>query len=259
MIPKYLSILKALRSETFEDRQLAAPLISLPDPAANPSYYVQISDPISLDQIETNVNNQAYPTAESFDRDLHRLFKNARLEHAPPSPIYGDILALQRRYHELTKVPNVGGKKEWTMEDTTGLESVKMKGEQLRVGDWIHVANHENPAKPTIAQVYATYKRTDGQRCLSVCWFFRPEETMHNASRTFYENEVFKTSNIVEIVADDFIARCFVMFISYYVRGRPKKPLWEPGMDVYVCEHKYIDKSKSFSRIKNWAGQMPEE
>lgn len=49
------------------------------------------------------------------------------------------------------------------------------------------------------------------------------------------------------------------MFFTKYVRGRPKFPVWDPSVPLYVCEHRYKDELKSFKKIKNWASCVPEE
>ncbi|KAK4703189.1 chromatin structure-remodeling complex subunit RSC1/2, partial [Phenoliferia sp. Uapishka_3] len=147
-----------------------------------------------------------------------------------------------------------------TLKDKIVLDGINYKGDILRVGDWVHLINPDNPAKPIIAQIFKVYKKIDSpQRCLSVCWYYRPEETVHPASRQFYEHEVFKTSNFIDHSVEDFVERCFVMFFTKYVRGRPKPPAWKPGMPLYICEHRYKDEVKSFKKIKNWNSAVPEE
>ncbi|GAA5823811.1 hypothetical protein JCM3770_003011 [Rhodotorula araucariae] len=216
-----------------------------------------------------------------------------------PGTVYSDLLVLQRLYQELTKqvtpavrsaviddaaaLSSVGGgpgnvqhakgdeaaigadfKSRATTRPTTKdkvfLDSINFKGEVLKTGDWVHLLNPDNPGKPIIAQIWKTYKRPDSaQRCLSVCWYYRPEETVHPASRTFYENEVFKTGVFVDHVVEDFVDRCFVMFFTKYTRGRPKPPAWQPSIPLYVCEYRYKDDVKAFKKIKSWSSCVPEE
>ncbi|GJN88156.1 hypothetical protein Rhopal_001113-T1 [Rhodotorula paludigena] len=150
-----------------------------------------------------------------------------------------------------------------TMKDKVFLDSINYKGDVLKTGesrDWVHLLNPDNPGKPIIAQIWKTYKRPDSpQRCLSVCWYYRPEETVHPVSRTFYENEVFKTGVFVDHNVEDFVDRCFVMFFTKYTRGRPKPPAWNPTLPLYVCEFRYKDDVKAFKKIKSWSSCVPEE
>ncbi|GAA6003570.1 hypothetical protein JCM10207_000393 [Rhodosporidiobolus poonsookiae] len=284
----YLDILGKLRAYTdASNRPLAEPLYDLPSQEARPDYYQLVSRPVSLNTIEANVKNGVYRSSELFDRDLHQLFENAKLFTRPDdgTTMYSDLLVLQRLYHELTKrksamersiessdptaFPSItggvskrdddrGATARPTTKDKIFLESVNIKGETLRVGDWVHLFNPDNPAKPVIAQIWNTYKRADSpQRCLSVCWYFRPEETVHPASRMFFENEVFKTGVFVDQPVEDFVGRCFVMFLTKYLRGRPKPPAWYPGMPLYVCEYRYKDDVKAFKKIKSWNSAIP--
>ena len=108
----------------------------------------------------------------------------------------------------------------------------------------------------------------------------KPEETVHPVSRSFYENEVFKTGQAEEQCAflsavmipskaetpptlsskvEDFLGRCLVLLLSKYVRGRPKAPVWTPSMPLYVVEHRYKPEVKEFKKIKNWDSALPEE
>ncbi|GAA5908307.1 hypothetical protein JCM8208_000372 [Rhodotorula glutinis] len=216
-----------------------------------------------------------------------------------PGTVYSDLMVLQRLYQELTKqvspsvrsaiiddaaaLASVGAgpgnvqhakgdesavgtdfKSRATTRPTTKdkvfLDGINFKGDFLKTGDWVHLLNPDNPGKPIIAQIWKTYKRPESaQRCLSVCWYYRPEETVHPASRTFYENEVFKTGVFVDHVVEDFVDRCFVMFFTKYTRGRPRAPAWTPAMPLYVCEFRYKDDVKAFKKIKSWSSCVPEE
>ncbi|GAA5875443.1 hypothetical protein JCM3774_002985 [Rhodotorula dairenensis] len=145
-----------------------------------------------------------------------------------------------------------------TLRDKIFLDSINFKGHTLRTGDWIHLLNPDAPGKPIIAQIWKTYKRPDSpQRCVSVCWYYRPEETVHPVSRTFYENEVFKTGVFVDHNIEDFLGTCFVMFFTRYTRGRPRS--WNASVPLYVCEHRYKDDIKQFKKIKSWSSCIPEE
>ncbi|ORY80739.1 hypothetical protein BCR35DRAFT_325164 [Leucosporidium creatinivorum] len=293
----YLDIIRKLREQTDANgRPLATPLLTVPDPTSRPDYHQIVKDPIALDIIENKARNGLYPSPEAFDRDLYHLFTVAKLfiRRDSPGSIYSDLIVLQRLYHELTKrrsaldpAPSLSGSlasvsvgpgnaaiknedstidaqtgltSRVTLKDKIFLESINFKGQVFRSGDWVHLLNPDNPKKPIIGQIFKVYKRPDSpQRCISVCWYYRPEETVHPASRQFYENEVFKTGNFSDHSIEDFVERCLVMYHSKYVRGRPKAPVWTPGMPIYVCEHRYKDDVKIFKKIKNWPLCLPEE
>lgn len=77
------------------------------------------------------------------------------------------------------------------------MDVASYKGYSYAAGDYVHVANADEPGKPIVGQVFKVFKPTkgayEGQLSVSVCWYFRPEETIHPASRLFWENEITKT------------------------------------------------------------------
>ncbi|GAA6041769.1 hypothetical protein JCM8097_008324 [Rhodosporidiobolus ruineniae] len=287
----YLDIVRRLREYTdATGRVLAEPLNDLPDPLARPDYYQSVPNPVSLNSIEGKVKDGSYASTEEFDRELHHLFESNKLVTRPetPGPAYSDLLVLQRLYQELTKrrsplerAANAdstalilgstsGGVGEGdlksrattrpTTKDKIFLDGINYKGDVLRTGDWVHIFNPDYPAKPVIAQIWKVYKRPDSpQRCVTVCWYYRPEETVHPVSRMFYENEVFKSGVFIDHNVEEVVGRCFVMFFTRYIRGRPQPPAWTEGMPLYVCEYRYKDDVKSFKKIKSWNSCVPEE
>lgn len=39
-----------------------------------------------------------------------------------------------------------------------------------------------------------SFRAKKGRPGITVCWYFRPEQTFHPTMRQFWENEIFKTS-----------------------------------------------------------------
>ena len=72
------------------------------------------------------------------------------------------------------------------------------KGWSFRLADWVHAYNSDDPSKPVMGQVFKAYISDEpgrkGEPGITVCWYYRPEQTVHPAHRQFWENEVFKTS-----------------------------------------------------------------
>lgn len=92
--------------------------------------------------------------------------------------------------------------------------------------------------------------RSDGQRYVTVNWFYRPSQTIHTAERTFLEQEVFKSSLFVDHKLEDIIERISVLYIDQYTKGR--FDYWNEDMPLYVVEHRWNIETASFSRIKKW-------
>lgn len=120
-----------------------------------------------------------------------------------------------------------------------------------------------------------------GEKWLYGCWFYRPNETFHLATRKFLEKEVFKSDYYNKAPISKILGKCVVMFVKVYIccvnlhlinvvenffvfLSFDWTCLWfkeyfklsPEGFrqeDVYVCESRYSAKSKSFKKIKMWA------
>ena len=124
-------------------------------------------------------------------------------------------------------------------------------------GDWVHIRNPNDLAKPIVAQVYRTWQDRAGQRWINACWYYRPEQTVHRFDKHFYEREVVKTGQYRDHHIDDVLDHCFVMFVTRFPKGRPRG--FPPDKDVYVCESRYNEERFRFNRIKTWASCVPDE
>lgn len=114
-----------------------------------------------------------------------------------------------------------------------------------------------------------------GQLGVTVCWYYRPEQTIHPPHRQFWEGEVFKTSMVSVFLLpvpsdthvghfadhplDDIIEMIACQFTARHIRGRPRPPVWYPGFPLYVCDSRYNDRERIFVKIKNWNSCVPEE
>ena len=96
-----------------------------------------------------------------------------------------------------------------------------------------------------------------GDPWVNVCWYYRPEQTVHRSSRLFYENEVFKSGQYRDHPASQILSKTFVQFITRYTRGRPKH--WPANERIWVCESRYNDITRAFSKINQWRACIPEE
>ncbi|WAQ92804.1 hypothetical protein PtA15_17A286 [Puccinia triticina] len=249
----------------------------------------QDSPALELDVIEAQLQKNQYTSMEAFDRDLHQAFVDAERAYLKTPERLAGLYVLKRLYQELTQgdgtqtlrdsIPVGTAKKlasvtmgpgnrlhlprndepvKLKAKDKVLLEGIHHKGDYIRIGDWVHIFNPDDPSRPIIGQIFNTYRRVDtGRRTVNVCWYYRPEETVHYISRTFLANEVFKTGNFIDHAVEDILGRCLVLFYTKYVRGRPSAPLWTPEMPTYICEHRYKDDQYSFKKIKNWDSCVP--
>lgn len=136
------------------------------------------------------------------------------------------------------------------------------QGIVLRPGDWCHIANPSDPRTPIIGHIFKVSRKEEdpaGQLWLSVCWYFRPEQTIHPPSTTFFRDEIFKTNRVGEHHVEDLIELAYAMFYTKYVKGRPTEGWWDVNKPTYIVEHRWNEDGKAFSKIKNWSSCVPEE
>jgi hypothetical protein len=82
-----------------------------------------------------------------------------------------------------------------------------------------------------------------------------PHQTFHVVTKMFHEQEVFRTTTRRRFAASDIVGFAVVLPLRDYVRGRPSGVAPE---DVWVCEARYSDHSRSFERLRNFARLFPE-
>ncbi|XP_029006636.1 protein polybromo-1-like isoform X3 [Betta splendens] len=118
------------------------------------------------------------------------------------------------------------------------------------VGDFVYVEPSEPNLKPHIVNIERLWEDEAGEKWLYGCWFYRPSETFHLATRKFLEKEVFKSDYYNKVSVSKILGKCVVMFVKDYFKMQPEGYKAE---DVYVCESRYAARNKSFKKIKIWA------
>ncbi|XP_026162564.1 polybromo 1, like isoform X4 [Mastacembelus armatus] len=117
------------------------------------------------------------------------------------------------------------------------------------VGDFVYVQPSEPNLKPHIVCIERLWQDEAGEKWLYGCWFYRPSETFHLATRKFLEKEVFKSDYYNKVSISKVLGKCTVMFVKDYFKMQPEG---YRGEDVYVCESRYAARNKSFKKIKIW-------
>lgn len=82
---------------------------------------------------------------------------------------YGDVLTLQRIYHDATRLDGITAQEQTDSTlarnnndaDLVLLKSVNFKGEVYKIGDWIHLYNENKPTKCIPGQIFKLYKRKE--------------------------------------------------------------------------------------------------
>ncbi|KAH8111512.1 hypothetical protein DFH11DRAFT_1613715 [Phellopilus nigrolimitatus] len=256
--------------------------------------------PLSLKIIEAKVRAKEYTSSKEFDLNMIRLFEKGRRWYDIGSDQYGDVILLQRLYQALTSPTPLSGPPYTSQtyfssiragpgtarpvhgssatdadlvsgvttfristRDRRFVDEVYYKGWTIRLADWLHLANPDDPGRPIVAQVFKCWVSEEaskkGRPGVTACWYYRPEQTFHPANRQFWEGEVFKTGHFADHPLEDIVEKIACQFTARHLRGRPRAPFWYPGWPLYVCDSRYNDRERVFVRIKNWASCVPEE
>ncbi|EKM60679.1 uncharacterized protein PHACADRAFT_246748 [Phanerochaete carnosa HHB-10118-sp] len=292
---RFLPTLQAISQyQDSNGNRLASSLEALPEETE--ILETPYKNPLSLSLIESRAKERKYHSAE-FDKDMETLFLKGRRWYEPTSDGYANVLVLQRFYQALVSpeppsgppytsktnfaglpaspgiakplhstdaegVPGVTAYRVST-KDRQFVDSVQYKGWTIKMADWVHLANCDDPCRPIIGQVFRCWISEEpskkGHPGITVCWYFRPEQTYHPAMRQFWEGEVFKTSHFADHPVEDLIEKVACQFTARHIRGRPRPPYWYPGWPLFVCDSRYNDRERIFVKIKNWNSCVPEE
>lgn len=254
------NILKGLRKfKNSDGHVMAGSFEKLPDKAERPDYYMEIKEPLAIEQIKRKAKRKKYRSVEHFLRDVDLMFNNCKSYNLEESQVYKDAVALQIETHNLAKEELARPDEEFALEEgRLPLPSgVMHDGELWKIGDWVHLQNPNDVTKPVVAQVYRAWQDSDGDKWINACWYYRPEQTVHHFEKHFLPNEVMKTGQYRDHRVEEIVGRCFVMFVTRYGRGRPRG--LATGTEVYVCESRYNEEKHKMNKIKTWASCLPDE
>lgn len=231
----------------------------MPDKGSNPDYYQVIKNPIALDLIKRKAKRKKYQSLDHFMEDIKLMFENAMTYNEDDSEIYQDAAELLQEAQALADAEKAKPDDEFLDEDgrLPLPQGIFHNGDFWRVGEWVHIANVNDVTKPIVAQIYRTWQDTDGQQWINACWYYRPEQTVHQYEKHFYKHEVVKTGQYRDHRIDEVVDKCFVMFQTKYSRGRPQG--LPKGMYIYVCEARYNEEKHRMNKIKTWASCLPDE
>ncbi|KAL6852846.1 hypothetical protein ACO1O0_007394 [Amphichorda felina] len=253
------SILRGLRKPKDEDGNLLIlPFEKLPDKTLVTDYYQTITNPIALDNIKKKAKRKKYQNVDQVLADIERMFENAKTYNEDDSPVHKAAVELQQQAQVLAEQEKSKPDEDFRDEDgKLPLAEIDYKGELWKVGDWVHIRNPNDLAKPIVAQIYRTWQDRDGQKWINACWYYRPEQTVHRFDKHFFDHEVVKTGQYRDHQIEDVLDRCFVMFVTRFSRGRPRG--FPRDKEVYVCESRYNEEKFRFNKIKTWASCVPDE
>ena len=260
MEARIVSVLKGLRKPKNDQGQLIIRHFDrLPDKTTMPEYYAEIKHPIAFEKLKKNVKRKKYASLEAFMADVNLMINNAKEYNTDDSQIFKDAVVLQSEAAKLAAAEQAKPDESFADEDgkIPMPNGILHNGELYKVGNWVHIQNRNDLTKPVPGQVYRTYKNPNGQAMVNVCWYYRPEQTVHRFDKHFYPNEIVKTGRYKDHNIEEVEGKCFVMFYTRFFKGRPRG---EPeDLEVYVCKDRYNEERAQFNTIKTWSSCLPDE
>jgi len=253
-------ILKSLKKpKAANGLPMIAPFERLPDKAELPDYYQVITNPMAFDILKKKAKRKKYASVDEFMKDVELMFHNAMHFNEDGSDIHraAQELLEEARKAEAEERAKPDSEYLQAAEGRIPLPHIIYKGDMWKVGDWIHVQNPNDITKPIVAQIYRTWKTENDEEWINACWYYRPEQTVHQYEKHFFPNEVVKTGQYRDHKIEEVLNKCFVMFYTRYSRGRPRN--LPADIEVYVCEARYNEDKMKFNKIKTWASCLPDE
>ena len=254
------AIIKGIRKYKDKDGNPKASWFEkLPDREKNEDYFKVIKEPIALDQIKRDAKRKKYNSVDHFMKDMDIMFNNAKFFNEDGSVVYNAAVDLQKETRQLAEIEKARPDSDFVNEDgrLPMPEGILHDNELWKVGDWVHIRNKNDVTKPIPAQIYRTWSDADGSKWINACWFYRPEQTVHQYEKHFWPNEVVKTGQYRDHPVEEIQDRCLVMFVTRYFRGRPRN--FPPDKEVYVCEARYNEERFKLNKIKTWNSCIPDE
>ncbi|XP_074054270.1 protein polybromo-1 isoform X12 [Macrotis lagotis] len=188
------------------------------------------------------------PALSYTTKHLHNDVEKEKKEKLPKE-IEEDKLKREEEKREAEKSEDSSGGAGLSVLHRTYSQDCSFKNSMYHVGDYVYVEPAEANLQPHIVCIERLWEDSAGEKWLCGCWFYRPNETFHLATRKFLEKEVFKSDYYNKVPVSKILGKCVVMFVKEYFKLCPETFRDE---DVYVCESRYSAKTKSFKKIKLW-------
>ncbi|XP_036990601.2 protein polybromo-1 isoform X19 [Artibeus jamaicensis] len=188
------------------------------------------------------------PALSYTTKHLHNDVEKEKKEKLPKE-IEEDKLKREEEKREAEKSEDSSGASGLSGLNRTYSQDCSFKNSMYHVGDYVYVEPAEANLQPHIVCIERLWEDSAGEKWLYGCWFYRPNETFHLATRKFLEKEVFKSDYYNKVPVSKILGKCVVMFVKEYFKLCPENFRDE---DVFVCESRYSAKTKSFKKIKLW-------
>eukprot|EP01147_Barroeca_monosierra_P002562 gene2562-5481_t len=282
-----LEVITTLRYLSRDDRNLSSEFLALPDPIEMEEYYELIEAPIALSTIHLKLLKCVYNTLVELVDDFKLLFRNARVFNEPDSQVYKDVVALEKEFVEIfqkvveplnihSPVANLTHQEmvsEFELQqsdilsvvpvDSIDPSDVKQEIDSMTTSNLYTGTKHQESEviKPRDYVLVYNHFSFSGESSLpftpallifiySVTYFYRPRETFHVPTRSFYKNEVLLSTEAYVHPARHILRKCLVLFCRDYIKNEVRQ---FPPDDVFIVESRYNANQKATRPIKLWS------
>ncbi|XP_066520452.1 polybromo 1, like [Hoplias malabaricus] len=188
------------------------------------------------------------PALSYTPKHLHADVEREKREKLPQE-IEEDRLKGEEEAKEEEKAGVTG--EQWSSDPQSSYsDNCSFENSTYTIGDCVYVQPAEANLQAHIVCIEKLWKDEDGEQWMYGCWFYRPGETFHLATRKFLEKEVFKSDYYGKVPLRKILGKCVVLFVKDFFKLQPEG--YKPE-DVFVCESRYNTRSKTFKKIKMWA------
>lgn len=253
------SIMRGLKKIKIGNKTLVSFWDKLPLQQEHPDYLKVVKDPITMLDIKSLIKQRYYKTVDSYVADVFKLINNNRNYFVHDEFIKNNLNILESNISRLYQVEMSKPDVEFMSGHQTSkfpLSEVTFNNRTYKVGNWILINNINDPLRPTVAQIFRLWQQEDGELCMNVCWYYRPEWTVHRVDRLFLENEVFKTGQYRDHLVSEILGPCYVAYFTRWLKGDPGIKFDGP---LFVCEFRYNDRENTFAKIRTWKACLPDE
>ncbi|XP_014669856.1 PREDICTED: protein polybromo-1-like [Priapulus caudatus] len=215
----------------------------------------------ALNNIDSEIFEDAMELQQFFMRVRDKLCKSGDVLQSPAlniTEVHFQRIIQEEKDKKKMQEPEQDVKEEEDMTEKVkdeaikveeGLESLTLRDQTYRVGDFVYVEPREADLEPHIVSIEKLWMDVEGERYIYGAWHYRPQETYHLTTRKFLEKEVFRSDYQAKRPLGSVLGKCHVMFVKNYFTSRPEG---FQDKDVFVCESRYSVKSRSFKPIKKW-------
>lgn len=253
------SIMRGLKKIKVGVKTIVSFWDKLPNQQEHPNYLKIIKDPISMLEIKSLIKQRFYKTVDAYMADVFKLINNNRLYFTDNEFIKNNLNVLEANISRLYQIEMSKPDVEYMTGQQTGkipLSQIIFENRTYKVGSWVLVKNFNDPSRPTPAQIFRIWQNESGEIWMNVCWYYRPEWTVHRMDRLFLENEVVKSSQYRDHPISDIVGPCYVAYFTRWLKGDPAVPFEGP---LFVCEFRYNDRESTFAKIRTWKACLPDE